>query len=150
MPQSLSHNLLHVIFSTKERRPWICSEHREALHAYLAQSVRHHDCECYRVGGVDDHVHIAVRLSRTLAVSDLIRELKSSSSKWFKSQSNSLKQFQWQRGYGAFSLSPKDLDALLRYIDKQEEHHRQQSFQDEYRKILRKYGIEWDEKYVWD
>lgn len=123
---------------------------RPALHAYLATVARNVDCECSRVGGVADHVHLAVRLSRTITMAQLIEELKTSSSKWLKTQSPALAAFAWQRGYGAFSVGPSDLNALLHYIDNQEEHHRTRTFQDEYRAFLKKYGIEYDGRYVWD
>lgn len=150
MPQSLSFTLIHVVFSTKDRAPFISSPIRPALHAYLATVARNADCECYRVGGVADHVHLAVRLSRTVTVAQLIGELKRSSSIWIKSQSPELDRFAWQRGYAVFSVGPPDQDALIHYIDHQEEHHRTRTFQDEIRAFLTKYGIEFDEKYVWD
>jgi putative transposase len=150
MPQSLSLNLVHLIFSTKDRMPLLTPEIRPQLHAYLATVARHGDGECYRVGGVADHVHLALRLSRTVALADLVSELKTSSSKWMKEQSPALSNFSWQRGYGAFSIGPKDLDAVLAYIDGQEEHHRTKTFQEEYRGFLKHYGIEFDEQYVWD
>lgn len=123
---------------------------RLSLHAYLATVARNVDCECFRVGGVADHVHLAVRLSRTITMAHLIEELKTSSSKWLKTQSPALAAFAWQRGYGAFSVSPSDLNPLLHYIDTQEDHHKTRTFQDEYRAFLKKYGIEYDERYVWD
>jgi putative transposase len=150
MPQSLSYLLTHIVFSTKDRTPVLDATVRPALHAYLATVARNVDCECFRVGGVADHVHLAVRLSRTIAMAQLIEELKTSSSKWIKTQSPALSSFAWQRGYGAFSVGPSDLDALLHYIDTQEEHHRTRTFQDEYRAFLKKYRIEYDERYVWD
>lgn len=150
MPQSLSYLLTHIVFSTKDRAPVIDATVRPALHAYLATVARNVDCECFRVGGVADHVHLAVRLSRTITMAKLIEELKTSSSKWLKTQSPALAAFAWQRGYGAFSVGPSDLTALLNYIDTQEEHHRTRTFQDEYRAFLTKYGIEYDERYVWD
>ena len=150
MPQSLSYLLTHIVFSTKDRTPVLDATVRTALHAYLATVARKVDCECFRVGGVADHVHLAVRLSRTLTMAKLIEELKTSSSKWLKIQSPALASFAWQRGYGAFSVGPSDLNALLHYIDTQEEHHRARTFQDEYRAFLTKYGIEYDERYVWD
>ena len=150
MPQSLSYLLTHIVFSTKDRTPVLDATVRTALHAYLATVARNVDCECFRVGGVADHVHLAVRLSRTLTMAKLIEELKTSSSKWLKTQSPALASFAWQRGYGAFSVGPSDLNALLHYIDTQEEHHRARTFQDEYRAFLTKYGIEYDEQYVWD
>ena len=150
MPQSHSYLLTHIVFGTKDRAPVLDATVRPALHAYLATVARNVDCECFRVGGVADHVHLAVRLSRTITMAQLIEELKTSSSKWLKTQSPALAAFAWQRGYGAFSVGPSDLNALLHYIDTQEEHHRTRSFQDEYRAFLKKYGIEYDERYVWD
>ncbi len=150
MPQSLSYLLTHIVFSTKDRTPVLDAKVRPALHAYLATVARNVECECFRVGGVADHVHLAVRLSRTITMAQLIEELKTSSSKWLKTQSPALAAFAWQRGYGAFSVGPSDLNALLHYSDTQEEHHKTRTFQDEYRAFLKKYGIEYDERYVWD
>jgi putative transposase len=150
MPQSLSLNLVHLVFSTKDRMPLLSPDLRSQLHAYLATVARHGDGECYRVGGVADHVHLTIRLSRTVAVADLVSELKTSSTKWLKDHFPALLKFSWQRGYASFSVGPKDLDALLAYIDGQEEHHRTKTFQDEYRGFLKRYGIEFDERYVWD
>jgi len=150
MPQSLSYLLTHIVFSTKDRSPVLDPVVRPALHAYLSTVARNADCECFRAGGMADHVHLAVRLSRTITMAQLIEELKTSSSKWLKTQSPALSSFAWQRGYGAFSVGPSDLNALLHYIDTQEEHHRTRTFKDEYRAFLQKYGIEYDERYVWD
>jgi REP element-mobilizing transposase RayT len=150
VPQSLSYLLIHVIFSTKDREPLISDAIRPRLHAYLATVARNSDCECFCVGGVADHVHLAIRLPRTLTAADLMEELKTSSSKWLKTQSPLLRTFSWQRGYAAFSVGPSDLEPLRQYIQTQEEHHRKQSFQDEYRAFLKKYGVEFDERYVWD
>jgi putative transposase len=150
MPQSLSFLLVHIVFSTKDRSPVLDPSLRSALHAYLATVARNAECECYRVGGVEDHVHLAIRLSRTITTAKLVEELKTSSSKWLKEQSPALANFAWQRGYGVFSVGPSDLDALRRYIDCQEEHHRTRTFQKEYRTFLAKYGVEYQERYVWD
>jgi len=150
MPQSLSLVIIHVIFSTKERHPFLDPAIRSKLHAYLATVARNLDCEAYRVGGVADHVHLAIRLSRTVTIAALVESLKTASSKWLKTQSPNLTGFAWQRGYGCFSISPPDLDALLAYIDDQENHHRTRTFQDEFRMFLKKYGVKYDEAYVWD
>jgi putative transposase len=150
MPQSLSFVLVHVIFSTKDRVPFLNPSIRYALYAYLATVARNAECECFRVGGVADRVHLAIRLSRTKNVAGLVEQLKSSSSEWLKTQSPELSKFAWQRGYGAFSVGPADLIALIDYIDSQEVHHRKQSFQDEFRAFLKKYGGEFDERYLWD
>jgi REP element-mobilizing transposase RayT len=150
MPHSLSLVVVHVVFSTKERRPLLDANTRQKLHAYLATVARNAGCECYRAGGVADHVHLAIRLSRTLTIADLVENLKTSSSKWLKTQSPELTAFSWQRGYGCFSGGRTDLDSLCTYIDNQEEHHRTRTFQGEFRIFLKKYGVEYDETYVWD
>lgn len=150
MPQSLSNILLHLIFSTKGRHPWLEPGILEKTHAFLASAVRQCDCEAYRVGGVADHVHLAVRFSRTWSVADLVKEIKTASSKWVKEQDDAHHDFAWQNGYGVFSIGMSQKESLLRYIDRQEEHHRTQTFQDEYRAFLAKYHIEYDERYVWD
>jgi REP element-mobilizing transposase RayT len=150
MPQSLAFVLVHVIFSTKDRMPVLDASVRPALHAYLATVARNSQCECYRVGGVADHVHLAIRLSRTTTVAELVEQLKSSSSKWLKTQSPGLKKFAWQRGYAAFSVGPTDMNALIEYIAGQDDHHRKGSFQDELRVFLKRYGVEFDERYIWD
>jgi putative transposase len=149
MSQSLSCVLVHIVFSTKDRAPVLSSSLRPELNAYLATVARNEGCECLRVGGVADHVHLAIRVSRTLTTSQLVADLKISSSKWLKTQSSGLRSFAWQGGYGAFSIGPSTLGALTQYIDNQEEHHRKSTFQDEYRRLLEKYGVEYDERYVW-
>ena len=150
MPQSLSLVIIHVTFSTKARHPFLDPDMRPKLHAYLATVARNLGCDAYRVGGVADHVHLAIRLSRTFTIAALVEGLKTSSSKWVKTQSPALAAFAWQRGYGCFSVGPSDLDALRTYIEDQENHHRTRTFQEEYRAFLIKYGIEYDERYVWD
>jgi len=150
MPQSLSLVIVHVAFSTKERQPLLVPDLQSPLHAYLATVARNADCECFRVGGTTDHVHLAIRLARTLTIAALIEKLKTASSQWMKTQPGGSKTFAWQRGYGCFSISPKNLDALRAYIDNQEEHHRTRTFQEEFRMFLEKNGIEYDGAYVWD
>ena len=150
MPQSLSLVIVHMIFSTKDRFPCLDPEIRPHLHAYLATVARNAKCEAYRVGGTGDHVHLAVRLSRTTSIAVLVEELKTSSSRWLKTQRPVLGRFAWQRGYGAFSVGPDELEALLAYICNQEEHHKVRTFQEEYVAILKKYGMEYDERYIWD
>lgn len=117
MPQSLSFILIHIIFSVKDRAPLLGPEVRPRMHAYMATLARDAGCECYQVGGVADHAHLAVRLPRTLTTAKLVEQLKSHSSKWIKEQWPELDGFAWQRGYGAFSVGPKDLPALQRYIE---------------------------------
>lgn len=151
MPQSLVQIYVHVVFSTKNRKPLLRERSiRGRLQAYLQGICENQGCPSLKVGGVEDHVHLLCRFSKTLDVSTLIRELKRDSSKWIKQMEPRLEQFHWQRGYGAFSLSPSHVEALIDYIANQEEHHRRESFQDEFRRLCKKYGVELDEQYAWD
>jgi putative transposase len=151
MSQSLSQIYLHVVFSTKNRARFLQDRSvRERTHAYLAGTCRNLGSPSIIVGGVEDHVHILCRLAKTLSISELVRELKRESSKWLKEQSHDLLSFFWQGGYGAFSLSPGHAEGLTNYIANQEEHHKKETFQEEFLRLLRLYGIEFDEKYVWD
>ena len=151
MPQSLVQLYTHLVLSTKHRKPFLKDDAvRENLHAYLAGACKNLESPSLIVGGVEDHVHILCRLGKTMSVSVLIRELKRESSKWVKLESPRLAMFQWQNGYGAFSVSPSHVEDLKRYIANQVEHHKTETFQDEFRRLCRKYGIEIDERYVWD
>ena len=150
MPQSLSQVILHVVFSTKDRRPWLDLAVRPRMHAYLATVCRDCGCEAYRVGGAADHVHIAARLARTISQADLLQNIKKTSPAWIKRQGRQYSAFFWQGGYGDFSIGWSQLEELVRYIERQEQHHRTQSFQEEYRNLLEKYHVEFDERYVWD
>ncbi|MCW1917040.1 IS200/IS605 family transposase [Luteolibacter sp. GHJ8] len=151
MPQSFSAVYLHVVFSTKSRAPYLADkELRTHLHRYLAGISQNLDCPTLLIGGVEDHVHLLARHSRTISQSDWIKELKRASSLWIKTDHPALRDFAWQSGYGVFSVSISQLDKVQAYIANQEEHHRKQSFQDEFRAMLKKHHIDWDEKYVWD
>jgi REP element-mobilizing transposase RayT len=150
MPQSLALVIVHIIFSTRDRNPVLEHPIRHDLHAYLAARARIAGCECYCVGGVADHVHLAVRLSRTVTVAKLVEDLKTATLKWLKTQSPKLKTFSWQSGYGAFSVGPSDLPALRKYSEAQEAHHARHAFQEEFLALLKKYGVECDERYLWD
>jgi putative transposase len=150
MPQSLSQVIVHIVFSTKERHRWLDVQIAPRMHAYLATVCRDVGCEAYRVGGAADHVHIATRLSRTVSQAELVEKIKTTSSAWVKHQGTEYANFRWQAGYGGFSIGWSQLEDLIRYIDEQEEHHRIHSFQEEYRNLLRKYQVKYDEGYVWD
>ena len=151
MSQSLSEIYLHIIYSTKLREPFLQDRSiREKLHAYLSGTCKNLDCPSFRIGGVEDHVHIGCRLSKKMRVMDLLQELKRESSKWMKEQSPDLADFYWQTGYAVFSVSPNRVPALTTYIDGQEEHHRRESYQDEVRRLCREYGAPLDERYTWD
>jgi putative transposase len=150
MPQSLSKVILHIIFSTKNREPFLDSDVRPRMHAYLATICRDLGAELVRIGGVADHVHIVTTLPRTLSQAQFIEQIKKGSSKWIKELDSPYGGFFWQRGYGAFSVSPSQLTAVLKYIKGQQEHHRTRTFQEEYRELLRRHGVDFDEHYVWD
>jgi len=150
MPQSLSKVILHIVFSTKNREPWLKSNVRPRVHAYLATVCRDLGAELVRVGGVPDHVHIVTTLPRTVSQAQLVEQIKKASSKWIKALDARYRGFFWQRGYGAFSVSPSQLDAVLQYVEAQREHHRTRTFQEEYRELLHRHGVDFDERYVWD
>ena len=151
MPQSLSRVYLHLVFSTKDRQPWLKhADLRNHLHSYLAATLKNLDSNPVEVGGVADHVHILSLLPRTRTIAELVKETKRVSTNWLHEQAANLKDFHWQAGYGAFSVSQSNVEDVSTYIRNQEEHHRRISFQDEYREFLRKQAIDYDEKYVWD
>jgi putative transposase len=150
MPQSLSKVTLHIIFSTKNREPWLDRDVRPRMHAYLATICRDLGAELVRVGGVADHVHIVTTLPRTLSQAELIEQAKKTSSKWIKTLNPRYRGFFWQRGYSAFSVSSSQLDAVLQYIEAQQAHHRRRTFQEEYLELLRKHDVDFDERYLWD
>ncbi len=153
MSQSLCQIYLHLVFSTKGRLPFLQpADLRGELHRYLGGVCRNHDSPSIRIGGVEDHVHLLLRLSKSISIADLTRELKRDSSKWIKDRFNDpyLQEFHWQAGYGAFSISPSHVELVSQYIRDQEEHHREESFQDEFQRMCHKYGVAIDERYVWD
>ena len=151
MSQSLVQLYVHVVFSTKHRQPFLTdSVFRNRLHAYLCGICKNLDSPALIAGGVADHVHILCRLAKTGDVSSLIRDLKRDSTKFIKLENPGLHDFHWRNGYGAFSVSPGHVEALKEYIASQEAHHKTASFQDEFRRLCRKYGLDLDERYVWD
>ena len=150
MPQSLSKLYAHLIFSTRDRRPFLDVEIRDRVHAYLSVVLRDMGSPYVVVGGVADHVHILYEIGRTVAVCEYIEQLKRESSKFVKGLGPNLDKFYWQRGYGIFSVSPTHRESVVKYIQNQEEHHRTKTFQEEYREFLNRYEIEFDERYVWD
>jgi REP element-mobilizing transposase RayT len=151
MPQSMAQVYLHLIFSTKHRHPFLTDRRlRDETHKYLGGICNRLDCPVLRVGGVADHVHILCRLGRSIEIATLLREVKRESSKWLKAKSPALAQFAWQNGYGAFSISPSHVDQLIAYIENQEAHHRKESFQDEVRRVMKKYKLELDERHFWN
>ena len=148
MPQSLAQILVHVVFSTKDRAPWIRDEWRPDLHAYIGGILRKRKCDLFAAGGVEDHIHLVIRMATTISIADMIRDVKSNSSAWRHEQGD--RSFAWQSGYGIFSVDPPMMDGLREYIADQREHHRKVTFQEEYRAFLQKHEMEFDERYLWD
>ncbi|MBN3583584.1 IS200/IS605 family transposase [Algoriphagus aestuarii] len=149
MGQSLVKNYVHIIFSTKNRHPFIKQEYEEELFKYLGGVCNALNCAPIQVGGYLDHVHILCLLNKNKTIVKLLEELKTDSTKWMKKRSNELSNFYWQDGYGAFSVNPSQVETVVAYIKKQQEHHMAKSFQDEYRAFLKKYKVEFNEEYVW-
>lgn len=150
MPQSLVSLLVHVVFSTKHRAGMIAPEIEADLFAFMAGVLKNHDSRLLAANGTDNHVHLLITQSKNVALSLLIQELKKGTSKWIKTRGAKFKDFQWQDGYGAFSIGESNVPALKQYIARQKEKHRKKSFENELVEFLRKYGIAYDEKYVWD
>ncbi|MGA2035104.1 MAG: IS200/IS605 family transposase [Thermoguttaceae bacterium] len=151
MPQSLSNVLIHLVFSTKHRYPYLRTpELRGVMTGYMVGILQNLHCPSLIIGGVEDHVHILLSLHRTIAIAKLVEEVKISSSVRIKEEGPALREFHWQNGYGAFSVSQSNVEQVKAYIADQEEHHRKRTFQDEFRLILKRHGIQHDERYVWD
>jgi REP element-mobilizing transposase RayT len=151
MPQSLAKILIHTVFSTKDRRPFLRDKSfQEELHRYLGGILAKLECQPIIVGGVEDHVHLLSALSRTCEPAAMVKEVKRGSSLWIKTKGPGLRDFAWQNGYAVFSVGFSQIEAVRHYIAGQAEHHRQVSFQDEFRELLRRYELKFDERYVWD
>jgi putative transposase len=151
MSQSLSNVIVHVVFSTKDRCPFLRDrELRERLHSQLGGTSKTLNCPPIITGGVEDHIHLLARQSRTITLAEWVKELKRVTSIWIKEQSPRLDAFAWQSGYGAFSVSQSQRDKVAEYIEQQEEHHRTQDFKSEFRQFLIRHEVEFDERYVWD
>ena len=150
MPQSLANVIIHIAFSTKNRQRFITPAIQPEISSFIATAARDFDCPAIRVESLEDHIHMVVSMSRKRSLSDLVERTKTSSSRWIKTKGEEFSEFQWQRGYGAFSVSPDLLQRVIGYLGKQQVRHRRISFQDELREFFRKSGIEFDERYVWD
>jgi putative transposase len=150
MPQSLSKVCTHIVFSTKHRREIIDENIEQELWSYIGGICNELECLPIKVGGYVDHIHILCVLSRKIAVMKLLEEVKRSSSKWIKTKGRNYENFYWQDGYGIFSVNPYELEVVVRYIENQKAHHENRTFKDEYRGFLKKYNVEYDERYVWD
>jgi putative transposase len=150
MPQSLTKVYVHLVFSTKNRYPFIDDSIKEELFSYLGGVCKELESSPIRVGGYSDHVHILCILSKKIALMDLLEEVKKRSSKWIKTKGEAYKFFYWQDGYGAFSVNPTEVEVVAKYIENQAEHHNKKDFKEEYLGFLNKYKVDYNEKYLWD
>ena len=150
MPQSLSSVLVHLVFSTKNREPYITPPIESELYPYMAAIFRELKSPTLAIGGVSDHLHVLFSLSRVVTIAELVEEIKTTTSKWIKTKGQVFRNFHWQKGYGAFSVGRSEVGAVRQYIQDQKEHHRRVTFQDEYREFLKEFGVPFDERYMWD
>lgn len=140
---------VHYIFSTKNRHKIITPELEERLWPYMGGIAKQNNMKALAIGGIEDHAHILLSLPSTISIAKAIQLIKGGSSKWVSDTFSSLRDFEWQEGYGAFSISISHVDDTIAYIENQKEHHRKQTFEEEYIAILKKHGIEYDERYLW-
>ena len=147
MPSSHIASNFHLVFSTKDRRPVISDEWRDRLHTYLGGIVKGLEGVPLAIGGIEDHVHLLVSLKSKHRLDYFVRDLKADSSKWVNNELG--KGFKWQKGYGAFSVSPNGIDGVKKYILNQAEHHKKKTFEEEYVELLELGGVGYDEKYLW-
>ena len=149
MPQSLSQIYIHLVFSTKNRQPFISDAIAPDLYSYMA-TVFYDECRspAKLIGGVEDHMHALFNLARTKSIAEVVEAVKTSTSKWMKTQGSTT--FSWQTGYGAFSVSRSNIETVEDYIRRQKERHRKQDFKGEFRGLLEKHDVEYDERFVWD
>lgn len=152
MPQSLARVAVHIVFSTKNRKGWLrdrtlCNQMYAYMATILAKNV---DSPALLINGVEDHVHALCQLSRRFALMDVVKKMKTETSKWIKRQSQDVNRFSWQSGYGAFAVSESNIPVVINCIRNQEQHHQRMSFQDEFRRLCMRHGLELDERYAWD
>ncbi len=150
MSQSLADVIVHIVFSTKERNPWIQPEIEPELYAYLSATCRNFDSPVIQLNGIADHIHMLLLLGKTIPISKLISEVKTSSSRWLKTKGNQYRDFSWQNGYGAFSVSRPSINGAIKYVASQKNHHKKVTFKEEFLLMLDRAKIKYDEKYLWD
>jgi putative transposase len=150
MPQSFGSLHFHFVFSTKDRQPLIDAELQPRLYEYIGGILRAEKSVLLAAGGMPDHIHLLVSLSRELSIAETLRLVKANSSRWIHATFPRRQKFAWQAGYGAFSLSFSNLPEVKNYLSRQAEHHRVRTFQDEFREFLEKHELAWDERYLWD
>jgi REP element-mobilizing transposase RayT len=150
MPSTYTNLLYHIVFSTKERVPLIADDWQEELYRYIGGIIRAEGGVQLEIGGIDDHVHILAKFKPAISVSEMLNKIKANSSKWANDHKMKMRKFAWQEGYAAFSVSESQVPNLVTYIRNQAEHHRKQTFQEEFVALLKRHGIEYDPKYLWD
>ena len=149
MAATFTNLLFHIIFSTKDRQPLIRDSFRDELEKYIAGIVRNEGGILIGVGGMPDHLHLITKFKPDRSVAEMVRLIKANSSKWVNEEHGDPGRFAWQLGYGAFSVSQSQVEALKAYVANQKAHHQTRSFQDEFREFLIKHGVEFDERYLW-
>jgi REP element-mobilizing transposase RayT len=149
MPSTYTSLQYHIVFGTKYRRPTITADIRDELYRYIAGIIANKDGQALEIGGVEDHIHLLTSCSPRIALADFIRDVKANSSKWLREE-RGRELFQWQTGYSAFTVSGSQVKIVRRYVRNQVEHHRKQSFEEEYRTLLLRHGIKFDERYLFD
>ena len=150
MPQSFTSLHYHLVFSTRGRLAWIDADWQARLYEYIGGIIRQQHGNLLAAGGMPDHVHLLAAVDKQRSIADTLRDIKANSSRWIHETFPKRREFAWQTGYAAFAVSYSNLDAVRSYLESQADHHRQRTFQDELRELLRKHQIEFDERYIWE
>ncbi len=150
MASTLTNLLVHAVFSTKGREPIITDRYRDRLHAYIGGIIRNEGAKLLSIGSMSDHVHLAMKIRSNQAIAELVRKIKSNSSKWINENQFCKTKFSWQNGYGGFSVSASQINKVSSYIENQADHHKRKTFKEELIEILDKHGVDYDPKYLWD
>jgi len=150
MAQSLTKMLVHAIFGTKKRNSWLDDKISSELYPYISKVLKKHNCSALQIGGTENHIHILLEMAKTLSIGKIVEEIKTSSSKWIKTKDPKYKDFYWQCGYAAFSVSLSNKEIVCNYIANQKQHHKTWSFDEELHSLLQKYDLKVDEKYSLD
>jgi len=149
MASTLTELIYHIVFSTKNREPIINPEIQEKLYRYITGIIKKDDAKLLQSGGIEDHIHLVIKMKPTHTLSELVQKIKGHSSKWINKQKDVNNKFSWQEGYGAFTVSESQLPMVIKYVKDQEKHHKEMSFKDELVIFLKRHHIEYDEKYLW-
>jgi REP element-mobilizing transposase RayT len=149
MPNSYTSLRYHVTFSTKDRFPWTSQDRNTDLHRYIGGIVRGQKGKLIEIGGQADHLHLLFSMRPDQALSEMLRQIKSDSSKWIHDHWTKRRAFHWQRGYGGFTVSRSAQERIAKHIRNQDAHHRKMSFQEEFIKLLKAHGVDYDERYIW-